>query len=645
MIPVRPGTRVAWGGMIPQPSAVTPELAEAALNCVPLARARKLAEWIGPSRQLTSSGVLKPALAIEACQVLGIELPPGRLRTALDLDELMQDWEVACYAGYIIPRGSRVRAAARLADMSPLTVLRSWLGAASAELGLRDEPCGGCLTILHELSEADGPLDLAQLAEAIGSPEPPEPEDGPCPGCGEIHDPPDLAAMIGYDDEEEYLDDSREHAEDTVVSLMSYGAVAVLAAEPVGPGGSGETRVRLTPLGAMLAESIFTGCAPPPEADVATLMDVLSALPQKIAEQMAMPWLAARSPAAAAGELLAWAEPADPAQRLIAMAFAMGIGPEAAPAWREWADRPGFGAYARMWLNEHGEEVPEHPEDQAWLTVEALSAANAKISPEAMPLVLGAALGNADAAEASQVLTLISSSGHPDAEWFVESITIATGVEPPTARWTLPAGPARRGRLPAEDHRLSQLIDLAGQAPDQIGEPGGPDHFVGGVHLRQRPPVPRRDPVRDVHRRHLAEPPAGDLHPGQEEPLVLPDDRVPVPHGQGPLVHFRPEGHVGPAGLLGQFPPRPGRVVLPVVQPAARRAPVPPVGRPVVVPEQQHPVLRVEHDHPPRPPQPDRDGSPITGLLHVTHCPSPSTGALTTRASHRQRDQSVCRQS
>ena len=440
MIPVRPGTRVAWGGMIPQPSAVTPELAEAALNCVPLARARKLAEWIGPSRQLTSSGVLKPALAIEACQVLGIELPPGRLRTALDLDELMRDWEVACYAGYIIPRGSRVRAAARLADMSPLTVLRSWLGAASAELGLRDEPCGGCLTILHELSEAGGPLDLAQLAEAIGSPEPPEPEDGPCPGCGEIHDPPDLAAMIGYDDEEEYLDDSREHAEDTVVSLMSYGAVAVLAAEPVGPGGSGETRVRLTPLGAMLAESIFTGCAPPPEADVATLMDVLSALPQKIAEQMAVPWLAARSPAAAAGELLAWAESADPAQRLIAMAFAMDIGPEAAPAWREWADRPGFGAYPRMWLSEHGEEVPEHPGDQAWLTVEALSAANAKISPEAMPLVLGAALGNADAAEASQVLTLMSSSGHPDAEWFVESITMATGVEPPTVRWTLPAG-------------------------------------------------------------------------------------------------------------------------------------------------------------------------------------------------------------
>lgn len=96
--------------MIPRPSAVTPELAEAALNCVPLARAHKLAEWIGTGRQLTSSGVLKPALATEACRALGIELPPGRLRTALDVDELMRDWEVACYAGYMIPNGSRVRA-------------------------------------------------------------------------------------------------------------------------------------------------------------------------------------------------------------------------------------------------------------------------------------------------------------------------------------------------------------------------------------------------------------------------------------------------------------------------------------------------------------------------------------------------------
>lgn len=424
--------------MIPQPSAVTPELAETALNCVLLTRARKLSEWIGAGRQLTSSGVLKPVLAVEACHALGIELPPGRLRTALDVDELMQDWEVACCAGYIIPSGSRVRATGRQADASPENVLRSWLRAASAELGLPDEPCAGCLTVLHELSEADGPLHLAQLSEALRSLEPPEDEDAPCPDCGEVHDLPDLAALIGFDeDDDDDVDDSLEHAESAVVGLVSYGAATATSAVP---GGSGEARVRLTQLGRMLAESIFTGCAPPADADVAALLDVLSGVPPKIAAQMAAPWLAARSPAAAVGDLLAYAESADPARRMIAMAFAMGIGPEAAPAWREWTARPGFGAYARMWLTEQGEEVAEHPGDQAWLTVEALTAASSALPPELTPLVLGAALENAEAGEAAEALSLMTASGHPDAARFVEAVTAATGIRLPAGRPALPAG-------------------------------------------------------------------------------------------------------------------------------------------------------------------------------------------------------------
>ena len=222
------GRRVAWGGVIPQPSTVTPELAEAALNCVALSRARKLAEWVGAGRQLTSSGVLKPALAIEACRALGIELPPGRLRTALDVDELMLDWEVACLAGYIIPSGSRVRATGLSSDLSPQSVLRHWLRAASAELGLPAEPCPGCLTVLHELSEADGALGLARLAEALRSTETAGDEDAPCPDCGEVHDLPPLGAMIGYDEDDD-VDDNVEHAESVVVGLVSYGAATALA--------------------------------------------------------------------------------------------------------------------------------------------------------------------------------------------------------------------------------------------------------------------------------------------------------------------------------------------------------------------------------------------------------------------------------
>jgi hypothetical protein len=425
--------------VIPQPSTVTPELAETALNCVALSRARKLAEWIGAGRQLTGSGVLKPALAIEACRALGIELPPGRLRTALDVDELMQAWEVACSAGYIIPRGSRVRATGRLADATPQSVLADWLRAASAELGLPAEPCPGCLTVLHELNESDGPLGLARLAEALRSAEPTEDEDAPCPDCGEVHDLPGLAATIGYDEDDD-VEDSLEHTESAVASLVSYGAATALAAAPADPGGSGEAWVRLTELGRMLAESIFVGCAPSADADVAALLEVVSVVPSQIAERMAAPWLAARSPAAAVGELLAYAESADPVRRMIAMAFAMGIGREAAPAWREWADRPGFGAYARLWLTEQGEAVAEHPGDQAWLTVEAFAAASAAIPAELAPLVLGAALENADAGETAEALSLVSASGHPDAARFVESVTAASGIRLPAGRAARPVG-------------------------------------------------------------------------------------------------------------------------------------------------------------------------------------------------------------
>jgi hypothetical protein len=427
--------------MIPQPSAVTPELAEAALNCVALVRARKLAEWIGAGRQLTSSGVLKPALAAEACRALGIELPPGRLRTALDVDELMQDWEVACFAGYIIPAGSRVRAAGCLADTSPPTVLGSWLRAAAADLGLPDEPCAGCLTVLHELAGADGPLDLTLLAEEVRTLVVPEndDEDMPCPNCGEVHHLPGLAAMIGYDEDDD-PDDSLEHAESAVGRLVSYGAATALAAVPTAPGGSAEASVRLTSLGQMLAESVFAGCAPPADADVATLLDTLIAVPPKIAAQMAERWMGARSAAAAVTEMLAHAESADPGRRMVAMAFAREIGPEAAPAWREWADRPGFGAYARIWLREHGEEVAELPGDEAWLAFEAVSAASSLISPEFAPLVLGAAFEDMDPDEAAGTLSLVSASGHPDAAWFVESVEAATGIRPPAGPASLPAG-------------------------------------------------------------------------------------------------------------------------------------------------------------------------------------------------------------
>jgi hypothetical protein len=78
-------------------------------------------------------------------------------------------------------------------------------------------------------------------------------------------------------------------------------------------------------------------------------------------------------PDAAVRELLALAEASGGEQRAAALAFARGLGPDAAPAWREWAGRPGFGAYARRWLADQGEPAADDRPDEAWLTVDALS--------------------------------------------------------------------------------------------------------------------------------------------------------------------------------------------------------------------------------------------------------------------------------
>jgi hypothetical protein len=100
----------------------------------------------------------------------------------------------------------------------------------------------------------------------------------------------------------------------------------------------------------MLARAVFEGRAPAADAAAETVMSAISDVPPPVAWTLARPWLEARSPAAAARELLALAESADGEQRAAALAFAGELGPDAAAAWREWAERPGFGAYARRWL-------------------------------------------------------------------------------------------------------------------------------------------------------------------------------------------------------------------------------------------------------------------------------------------------------
>ena len=394
-------------------SLISPEVADTALSCRALIRARDLATWVGPGRTLTASGVLRPAEAVQACRDLGIELPGPRLRSALDVVDLMRDWMTAAAAGFLELDRRRARAAQDLpaagsAHPDPDAILRAWVQAATVALDLDEQPCAGCLTVLHELYSADEPLPMAQLATAVRTvvepPEPEEPEALPCPGCGEAHGAGDLFSLGDFLGDENDEEDVASHAADTVAGLLEFGAADVT-----------DGTVRLTPLGTVLATSVFQGRAPSSDADAATVMSAITEFPPPVAWTVAQPWLQARSPADAARELLTFAESADGNQRAASLAFAGELGSDATEAWREWAKRPGFGAYARLWLRSQGENVPEDPADEVWLAVDALGVMLDELMETVPPFLIQTMLAEQFGGEVTEAAEQMLHSGHPRA--------------------------------------------------------------------------------------------------------------------------------------------------------------------------------------------------------------------------------------
>src|SRR5260370_7805532 len=78
------------------------DLARTALTTVPLTRALALAQWTGVGRELTSSGVLRPVVAVEACRMLGIDVPSGELRSAMDVPDLNPAWAVGLAPHFVL---------------------------------------------------------------------------------------------------------------------------------------------------------------------------------------------------------------------------------------------------------------------------------------------------------------------------------------------------------------------------------------------------------------------------------------------------------------------------------------------------------------------------------------------------------------
>lgn len=402
------------------------QLAAAARSCPLFDAARTLADWVGTGRDVTTRLVPKPAAAVELCDLLGIEPPSRKPRSALDIPPLMRVWAVADIAGLIEVTRGRVYAGSPLHARADGEVLAAWRLCVQEAFGPADRTAEDdldCLAALATLHEGGGAVAFRELSEAI-----PAYLDDARVGCS----CPDCAREpVSFPDEP---DAWRADALAVAEPLAEFGIVTVRA----------DNVVELTPLGQWLTEGLFRYGTVAADGDAATLVGGVNGLPPSLVVLLSRPWLLDRTPTAAARDLLAVAARTSGAQRFTALTLAYECGPGAEPAWREWAARDGFGAYARAWLADRiGAEPAEA--DEAWLSVDALVTALDDLPP-GLPaeLVAEAVRAQADA-DLGDALPRLAASGHPDAARVVRLLTgrQASPVPPPTP--LPPPGPARPG--------------------------------------------------------------------------------------------------------------------------------------------------------------------------------------------------------
>jgi hypothetical protein len=450
---------------VTNPELTASEKAEAALSCEAFADAVKLAAWVGPSRELTTSGVLRPASAVEACQALGIALASGRLRSAMDVPELERAWAAALAADLVRVAGKRASTAPVAAEIAAAAagagqlgpeladqVLLAWLRAVSEQLGFPDDVCGQCLAMLVELAKADGPAEIAEVTAAVLSEVADDPEHRGtyvCPDCGQPHerslpDIPGLDAAAGLREV-----DLVGHALTTIDVLTDFGAVST------GPGRAPGGTAALTALGRLFAWSAVESISPAADETAGELAEIVADYPPVIALAASARWLAARTPSAAAGELLGFAAAVDrPLLRSVALTLARQLGPEALPAWREFAVCAGVGAYARQHLASQGEEVKPDSRDEAWLLVDSIVAASGEL-PWLAELAFSGVFCAMGGEATPELLADLESCGHPNAGQV--AALFAPGPKTTAAPRSPAAIPARPGPS-AANGKLCQLL-------------------------------------------------------------------------------------------------------------------------------------------------------------------------------------------
>jgi hypothetical protein len=435
-----------------------PELAAMCRAAPLLGRARRLAEWASPGRDLTWEEELTLADTVAVARELGIAVPvkaeaaealpgmpePPAITSMQDVPELARLWEIALDVGFLELDVGGDRA-------EPGEVMGCWPGGTD-EVALR--VWGVALASVLSRLEEDAVLDARRsrllnftgagaaltvmlfLARAEGVP---------------VSEASDLIREAATDDLAEaraaraWQSWTRRHgdpAEDLLGQLAELGAVSLPDQPPGQPSGESSDNgpvARLTPLGTwgMREQLSDEGVEiplllPPDQMTAADLLAAVEDLDQEEIEAETAAWLELRPPDVAAGELLAAAADGDPGERLVAVETVNRLGAAAETAWRDALGRPELRAYAKIALTEIADGEPGvtvvaglEPElaDLAWLLIDLVAALSD--DPDELPQQIrhaippGAdqqlfdAMSRSPHSDAADVLSLIGQH-HPD---------------------------------------------------------------------------------------------------------------------------------------------------------------------------------------------------------------------------------------
>jgi hypothetical protein len=419
-----------------------PELAAMSRAAPLLSRARMLAEWVAPGRDVTEDVELTAEDTIAAASELGIPVPvkadtgpealpgmpdPPAVTSMHDVPELARLWDIAFDAGFLELDLDGDR-------MEPGEDVDCWPGGTDEEVL---EVWSTTLPCLLDRLEDDADLDdrLGELLDFTDA------------GWalmvtlflakGEGVPVREASTMIRQAATDELAPDQAEEAwqawtqahgdpaEYLLGMLQELGAVS-LPDRPPGEGAEDGPVARLTPLGTwamrelLLEDGVEIPLLPP--TDQMTAADLLAAaegLDEEQFEAETAAWLQLRAPDVAAGELLAAAADGGPAERLLAVGTVQKMGAAAEPAWRDSLGRPELRPYAKIALTEIAGGEPGvtvlpglEPEaaDLAWVLTDTLAAMSD--DPDDLPQQIRDAI---PAGQEQQAFEAISLSPHPDA--------------------------------------------------------------------------------------------------------------------------------------------------------------------------------------------------------------------------------------